>query len=234
MWTGLDIPAPPGEGMTENSSLLRVCLLFRFAESFAYFTVNNIFALHLTESLGIGDARAGALFGLRGAVSHVYGTLLGPVVDVLGPRRCLLAGCVVSAVGRGWFGVANTAATAAAAVYLPMAGGHALVGMSLSISVKRATSGSDLSTGGSTAWGFGLAYCATVLGIALCGPVIDAATALLHPLPPYRHLALLSAGVSVVSALAGGLYFYAVPSVGAIAPMVFQPSPRQSPSPMRP
>ena len=38
---------------------------------------------HAVMNFGLDDAAAGTLFGLRGAVSHVYGTVLGPIVDGL-------------------------------------------------------------------------------------------------------------------------------------------------------
>ena len=34
--------------------LLRIVLLLRFLESFSYYTLNNVFTLHLTEVLGMG------------------------------------------------------------------------------------------------------------------------------------------------------------------------------------
>ena len=46
--------ASPAE---HQHALLRACLLLRFIESFAYFTLSNIFTLHLTEQLGDAAAR---------------------------------------------------------------------------------------------------------------------------------------------------------------------------------
>ena len=48
------------------TALFRLVLILQFVDSFAYFTLSNIFTLHLSEELGIGDVAAGALFGLRG------------------------------------------------------------------------------------------------------------------------------------------------------------------------
>ena len=56
----------------------------------------------------MSDMAAGAFFGLRGAVSHAYGTLLGPAVDKTGLRYALIAGFALSCVGRATFALAET------------------------------------------------------------------------------------------------------------------------------
>ena len=184
----------------------------RFLESFAYFTLSNIFTLHLSSQFGLDDAAAGTLFGLRGAVSHVYGTVLGPIVDSVGLRRCLFVGFVLSAAGRLLFAGASTTQTAALAVYIPMAMGHSLVGCSLTIGIKRVTLPTPVSGGTSSTWGFAMAYCAAVCGIALCGPTIDIATALMAPAAPYRRLAQITSAISGSAALISAVALQCAPS----------------------
>ena len=191
----------------------------RFFESFAYFTLSNIFTLHLSSQFGLDDAAAGTLFGLRGAVSHVYGTVLGPVVDSVGLRRCLFVGFTLSAAGRFLFACAATTQTAALAVYVPMAMGHSLVGCSLTIGIKRVTLPTPVAGGTSSTWGFAMAYCAAVCGIALCGPTIDIATAVMAPAAPYRRLALITSAISGSAALMSAVAFQCAPS-NLIEPIV--------------
>ena len=180
---------------TRRRCLLWPLLLLTAIESFAYYTLTNVLTLHLTDLLGISDATAGAHFGLRGTVSVIFSTLGGPVIDAFGPRRVLPFAFALAAIGRIVFALATEQRMALAAMYGPMAAGHGLTNAALTICVKRATS----EQGGPTAaWGFALQYCALVLGITACGPTIDVATSYLAPTLPYRALALLSGGCSVL------------------------------------
>eukprot|EP01052_Picozoa_sp_SAG31_P002246 SAG31_NODE_77_length_27533_cov_47.448859_17_plen_85_part_00 len=49
--------------------LLAVVVVLELIEAFGYFTLNNIFTLHLTNELGYTDVEAGALFGARGSMT---------------------------------------------------------------------------------------------------------------------------------------------------------------------
>ncbi len=178
-----------------RKALLVIVLVLRFLESFSYFTLNNVFTLHLTEVLGISDAGAGTLFGLRGAVQMLYGVMVGPLVDSLGVSQSLWIAYALCALGRGIFAVATTREMALIAVYGPMAIGHGLVGTVLSIGIKRATY-CDNGNPNAASWGFALSYCATVFGIMLCGPFIDVMTMLQHPATPYAQLALFTSALS--------------------------------------
>ncbi|KAL1495959.1 hypothetical protein AB1Y20_014601 [Prymnesium parvum] len=193
-------------------ALLYIFLSLRFLESFAYFTLSNVFTLHLSSQFGLDDATAGTLFGLRGAVSHVYGTVLGPVVDAVGLRACLFVGFVLSALGRFWFACASTTQAVALAVYVPMAMGHSLVGCSLTIGIKRVTLPSPAAGSLSSSWGFAMAYCAAVCGIMLCGPMIDITTAVMSPAPPYQRLALITSALSCSAAVISAVALRCAPS----------------------
>jgi POT family proton-dependent oligopeptide transporter len=188
-------PAAGDDKARDHRVLLHIVLVLRFVESFSYFTLNNVFTLHLTDVLGISDAAAGTLFGLRGAVQMFYGIALGPIVDTVGVTRSLWVAFGICALGRGSFALATTREVAMLSVYGPMAIGHALVGTVLSIAIKRATHSDDDPTAAS--WGFAMSYCATVLGIMLCGPFIDAMTIIQHPVLPYAQLALITSALSI-------------------------------------
>lgn len=84
---------------------------------------NNILTLHLTDDLGVSDAAAGALFGLRGTLTMTYGTLLGPAIDHFGAMRVLPLAFFLAAVGRGMFAVATSLPVALFALYGPMVTG---------------------------------------------------------------------------------------------------------------
>jgi len=175
--------------------MLRPLLLLTTVEAFAYYTLTNVLTLHLTDVLGIGDAVAGMHFGFRGTVTMLFSTLVGPLIDCLGPLRVLPAAFALAAIGRAAFALADSPGLALFAMYVPMAAGHGMTNAALTICVKQATA---QGTGPSSVWGFAMQYCALVLGIALCGPTIDLVTASLSPRPPYRQLALLSAGCSAL------------------------------------
>ena len=175
--------------------LLPACLLLTTVESFAYYTLSNVLTLHLSATFDMSDTLAGMHFGLRGTATMVYSTLGGPLIDALGPHRTLPIAFALAAIGRVVFGLAGTANIALVAMYLPMAAGHGLTNAAIAICVKRATS---LPAGPAPAWGFALQYCALVLGIMVCGPVIDVATSLFAPAMPYRKLALLCGACSLV------------------------------------
>jgi dipeptide/tripeptide permease len=178
---------------------LEMILLLQMLEAFAYYTLNNVLTLHLTSVFGISDTAAGAHFGVRGALTTAVSTLFGPVIDRVGAFHTLPIAFALAAVGRAVFGCASTLQVALASMYLPMAAGHGLTNATLIICIKRASSQPG---GPSSAWAFALQYSALVLGIAICGPTIDVATARLAPSPPYRMLALLSSCCSVAALFA--------------------------------
>eukprot|EP01052_Picozoa_sp_SAG31_P028389 SAG31_NODE_2736_length_5167_cov_4.773283_3_plen_528_part_00 len=216
-----------------GSRLLKLVLFLRLVDSFAYFTLNNIFTLHLTEVLGIGDAAAGALFGLRGGITMLFGVALGPVVDKLGVALTLPVAFILCGGGRWLFAVASTPTMAMIAVYGPMAIGHGLVGPALTIALKRATCAQalqvDINAAGTVAsreqerrkesWGFALNYCAVVIGIALCGPFIDL-LAITTPDGVYRRLAMITAVVAIVLAIVSAVAFCCIPGAAYAATFV--------------
>ena len=83
-------PAAGDDKARDHRVLLHIVLVLRFVESFSYFTLNNVFTLHLTDVLGISDAAAGTLFGLRGALVRRR-ALLWLACLALGRRRCRAA-----------------------------------------------------------------------------------------------------------------------------------------------
>eukprot|EP00656_Telonema_subtile_P050067 TRINITY_DN6389_c0_g1_i2.p1 TRINITY_DN6389_c0_g1~~TRINITY_DN6389_c0_g1_i2.p1 ORF type:complete len:457 (+),score=81.93 TRINITY_DN6389_c0_g1_i2:55-1425(+) len=184
------------DGEDDKRWMLRISLCFMTLEAFAYFTLNNVLTQHLSELLLVSDTDAGAYFGLRGALSLLYGTLLGPAIDWFGPRRVLPAAFILAAIGRAQFAVSTSLPMALFAMYGPMAAGHGLSFAALSICIKNAT----LQSTHASSWGFGLGYVALVLGIFLCGPVIDLSTYLAAPNTPYRFLAGMAAACSSLNA----------------------------------
>jgi MFS family permease len=178
---------------------LRLILLMQTLEAFAYYTLGNVLTLHLTSIYGVSDTAAGVHFGIRSALTTVYATLFGPVIDWFGPFRMLPIAFALAAIGRAIFAQVDSLSLALAAIYLPMAAGHGLTNAAFIICIKRITSSSTSPNRPPDApWGFALQYCALVLGIAICGPTIDIVTARWAPAPPYRALAFLSAVCSVL------------------------------------
>ena len=178
---------------------LRLLLLMQTLEAFAYYTLGNVLTLHLTSIYGVSDTAAGVHFGIRSALTTVYATLFGPIIDWFGPFRMLPIAFALAAIGRAIFAQVDSLSLALAAIYLPMAAGHGLTNAAFIICIKRITSSSTSPTRPpDTPWGFALQYCALVLGIAICGPTIDIVTARWAPAPPYRALAFLSAVCSVL------------------------------------
>jgi len=104
--------------------MLRPLLLLTTVEAFAYYTLTNVLTLHLTDVLGIGDAVAGMHFGFRGTVTMLFSTLVGPLIDCLGPLRVLPAAFALAAIGRAAFALADSPGLALFAMYVPMAAGH--------------------------------------------------------------------------------------------------------------
>ena len=98
---------------------LRVILAPQVLEAFAYYTLSNVLTLHLTSLFGMGDAAAGMHFGLRGALTTVFSTLFGPLIDAIGPFRALPLGFALGAVGRGTFALAGTLQLSLAAMCVP-------------------------------------------------------------------------------------------------------------------
>lgn len=168
-----------------------MCFALRFLESFAYFTLNSVFTLHLTEVLELGDMEAGTIFGIRGALTTIYAALLGPLVDRLGVAWSARAAFASAALGRLLFATATDARAALLAVCGPMALGHGLLAPVLTIGVKRAASAGSAADSQAFSW----LYWATVLGILCCGPLIDVTTAQ-FPLGPYRVLGMLTSAFS--------------------------------------
>lgn len=181
-------------GTRNRKLLLWACLVLKFLESFAYFTLNNIFTLYLTEEFGFGDASSGAWFGVRGALTTLYASAFGALlVDRLGVVVCLRIAFALSFVGRAAFASAQTGTQALCATWGPMAMGHGLGMPVLTIGIKRASAGESEK---GEAWGYGLLYWATVLGILLCGPAIDIAVLTLGPAEPLSVHASNSSRVS--------------------------------------
>ena len=64
-----------------------------------------------------------------------------------------------------------------------------------------------------------MAYCAAVCVIALCGPTIDIATAVMAPAAPYSRLALITSAISGSAALMSAVASQCAPS-NLIEPIV--------------
>jgi MFS family permease len=177
--------------------VLALCLAMMTLEAFAYFTVNNVLSLYLTDLFGSSDRTAGAYFGLKGAMSMLYGTLLGPIIDRTGPSAILPAGFAVAVVGRSILATTASLNMALFAMFVPMAIGHGITFSALAICIKQLTLGSVEAA----SWGFGMYYMAMVLGILICGPVIDIVTYEYAPKLPYRFIL----GMTAFSSVLGGL-----------------------------
>lgn len=183
---------------------MRWILALKFLESWAYFLVNSIFSLYLTETWGYSDQAAGLAFGVRGTLSTLYGALLGPVIDQMGLTWSLRVAFLLTTLSRGALAVVPTEGLMQIIVFGFLPIGHALGSPALSIAMKRCGT-SDRS--GSHNTNFAFLYLALVLGIAACGPTIDGFTIFLTPQggSPYDRLLLLCSGVSCIGLLASAV-----------------------------
>jgi hypothetical protein len=188
------IPAALQQLSRAQRVLLGLVVALESVEAFGYFTLNNVFTLHLTNELGYTDLEAGALFGARGSITVIYAILVGPLIDYLGPVRALPIGFALQAVGRCIFAMALDRPSALLGVYGPMAIGHAMNGATLQIGVKRACASGG---GAAESSGFALWYIALLIGISSCGWFIDLLTSY-HPEGPYRQLAFFTSGTALL------------------------------------
>lgn len=72
--------------------------VLKFLGSYSYFGASIIVTKYLTDEFGFSDIEAGWAYGLFGLLIAIYGFLVGLLVDVLGVRRSLIAGNLVSLV----------------------------------------------------------------------------------------------------------------------------------------
>jgi len=192
--------------LLQQPTSVRWILALKFLESWAYFLVNNIFTLYLTELWGYSDEGAGLAFGVRGTLSTLYGAVLGPVIDHVGITWSLRLAFLITTLSRGAMAVVPTRRSLQFIIFglLPM--GHALASPALTIAMKRCSSRDG---SGSQNTKFAMLYLTLVLGIAVCGPTIDFVTILIsshgHQGSPYVRLLLLCSGVS-----GAGLFISAV------------------------
>ena len=79
---------------------LFIIFSIKFAESTAYYAFAYVYTAFLSDEFGFTDVEAGVLYTLYGMLCSVIGLLVGPLIDALDLRTCLLLGTIPSFLGR--------------------------------------------------------------------------------------------------------------------------------------
>lgn len=115
-------PRPaPGTGAEKTVSCLSSIRMLRHAprelwllmvlkvlESYGYFSMSLSLTVFLSDEFGFTDTEAGVMYGTWGLLISVFGLITGIAVDMLGVRRALIVGSVLSTAGRFWLTVAQS------------------------------------------------------------------------------------------------------------------------------
>jgi dipeptide/tripeptide permease len=75
-----------------------VVFLLKFLESYSYFAVSQIIVIYMHDEFGVPDVKAGAIYGMWGAIITLLGICTSWLNDGLGVRRAVLAGFSISSM----------------------------------------------------------------------------------------------------------------------------------------
>jgi hypothetical protein len=120
-----------------------------------------------SQEFGYSDIRAGLLYGTRGVVVAACGFGLAGLVDVVGVRRAMVTGCLLSMLGHALVAAGRQEWTMLVAVLAVAPVGEVLAKQAFQIGVLRYTDA------GNKAFAFGVLYSAQNAGGAVAGFAID-------------------------------------------------------------
>ena len=139
----------------------------KVAESFAYFSMSTVLTLYLTDEFGLTDLQAGTAYGWWGTLTSLFGFVMGPAIDLLGVKRSLFLGFLVSACARVLCAITQNVSVMYLMLMVALPVGGALGIPVMVIGIKQCT------TPGNRGFAFGLFY--TVMNVAALasGLVLD-------------------------------------------------------------
>ena len=158
------------QSLRGSPSELYKAFALKFLDSYSYFSFSIIFTLFLSHDFGFSDVQAGAFYGLWGALSTLYGLLVGTLVDKLGVSKSLQLGFVLTLLARVCiaFTTSKTMLLVQICGTLPL--GNCLGIPVLTIGIRRYTHESAMG------FAFGLFYVIMNVAALLSGPIVDLLT----------------------------------------------------------
>jgi len=158
------------QSLQGSPSELYKAYALKFLDSYSYFSFSIIFTLFLSHDFGFSDVQAGALYGLWGALSTLYGLFVGTLVDKLGVSKSLQLGFALTLLAR----VCITFTTSKTMLLVQICGtlplGNCLGIPVLTIGIRRYTHESAMG------FAFGLFYVIMNVAALLSGPIVDLLT----------------------------------------------------------
>ena len=158
------------QSLKGSPSELYKAYALKFLDSYSYFSFSIIFTLFLSHDFGFSDIQAGVLYGLWGALTTLYGLLVGTLVDNLGVSKSLQLGFVLTLLARACiaFTTSKTMLLVQICGTLPL--GNCLGIPVLTIGIRRYTHENAMG------FAFGLFYVIMNLAALLSGPIVDLLT----------------------------------------------------------
>ena len=146
---------------------LYVLFILKLCESYNYFAISQILVIFLSRSFNFSDLQSAGIYGLWGTCITFWGLLTATLNDILGVKRALLIGFILSAISTLalTFVISPVLLQVILFIFLPL--GNSMGMPMLTVGVRRYTNSKN------RGFAFGLYYSVMNMGAFVSGISVD-------------------------------------------------------------